>query len=110
MQHNMHHTYHIHVRDHGPDQALLVGYLHVSHCLQSIWQGAGTTQQQSVILMCLPFHCCPCSDLRGAGTDAAVWIELVGELDGKPTQVGPTAGQFQKLQLLRCVTQAVCIL
>ncbi|KAF6256823.1 hypothetical protein COO60DRAFT_1640423 [Scenedesmus sp. NREL 46B-D3] len=26
------------------------------------------------------------SDLRGAGTDAGVWIELLGELDGKATQ------------------------
>lgn len=29
-----------------------------------------------------------CSDIRGAGTDAGVYIELVGELDGKVMQVG----------------------
>ncbi len=27
------------------------------------------------------------SDIRGAGTDAGVWIELIGQKDGKPTQV-----------------------
>ena len=40
------------------------------------------------------------SDIKGAGTDAGVWIELVGEKDGIVTQVSDqgTLSQPQKMQ------------